>query len=78
MKNEKHKLLGKKLKDLRKRDEKTLREVEKKASISNSYLCQLEKGMIKNPSVFVIDELAIYYQVDINFLLGDSFYDCYR
>lgn len=60
--------LGKLLKQYRKSFSFTLRDVENLSSykISNSYLCQIEKGLIKSPSFEKLQVLADIYNVNIN------------
>lgn len=59
------------LKELRRKNKLTLREVETKTGISNSYLSQLENGLIKNPSIHIICELAKLYNVTVNELVDE-------
>lgn len=54
-----------KLKFARKVKGMTLREVEEETGISNSYLCQLERGQIKKPSFFKLVKLIELYNLDI-------------
>lgn len=55
--------IGNKFKTIRESQGKTLREVEKAAGISNSYLSQLENGKIIRPSYKVIKQLCDYYGI---------------
>jgi transcriptional regulator with XRE-family HTH domain len=62
--------LGKRLKKLRKDSDKTLKEVGEKVGLSDVYISDLEKGKKINPSKEVLEKLANYYDVSIDYLLG--------
>lgn len=47
----------------------TLRDVEKKAEVSNAYLSQLESGKIKQPSPLTLHKLAEVYNVNYELLM---------
>lgn len=66
------KTLGKRLKELRKLANLTLRDVEIETGISNPYLSQLEHDKIKRPSAQSLYMLSKVYAVDINDLLYHS------
>ncbi len=55
--------LGEKLKQFRKLNSLSLRDVEDKTGISNAYLSQLERGSAKNPSPGKLELLADVYTV---------------
>ena len=61
--------LGTYLKQSRENASLTLREVEKRAGISNSYLSQIENSKNKNPSPKLLFSLAELYNVEYDFLL---------
>jgi len=60
------------LKELRRLNNLTLRDVEEKAGISNAYLSRLENGKIKKPSASVLNKLATLYKVSLDSLLVES------
>jgi transcriptional regulator with XRE-family HTH domain len=60
---------GKYLKKLRKKNNFTLRQVEEKIHISNSYLSQLEQGKRNIPTLKIIIKLAKVYKISINKLI---------
>lgn len=41
----------------------TLRQVEAKTGISNAYVCQMESGIIREPSPFALKKLSLAYRV---------------
>jgi transcriptional regulator with XRE-family HTH domain len=47
----------------------TLREVEKKADVSNAYLSQLETSKIKQPSPLTLHKLSEIYEVNYELLM---------
>lgn len=61
--------LGEKLRQLRNINNLTLREIEEKTKISNSYLNQLEQGKIKGPSPHILHKLADFYKIRYQSLL---------
>ena len=61
--------LGNYLKNARKRRHLTLRIVEKRTSISNAYLSQLENEKITKPSPVILNKLAECYKVSYNRLM---------
>ncbi len=61
--------LAEKLKQLRKKMQLTLRDVEVKSGISNGYLNQLEQGKIKQPSPHILQKLAAVYEIPYEALL---------
>ncbi len=60
---------GKYLKQLRVDRGFTLRDVEKKAKISNAYLSQIERGLREVPHFSLLSKLAECYGVTVNNLL---------
>jgi transcriptional regulator with XRE-family HTH domain len=60
---------GEYFKALREAKNLTLRDVEKKAEVSNAYLSQLESGKVKQPSPLTLYKLAEVYQVSYELLM---------
>lgn len=58
--------LGLKLKHLRLKNKKTLRDVEKETGILNAHLSQIESGKIRKPSYDIIKKLEVCYGFDFN------------
>ena len=50
--------IGKFLKDLRKEKGLTIKALAEKACISPGYICHLEKGDRKNPSIKIMEQIA--------------------
>lgn len=48
----------------------SLRDVERMVNISNAYLSQLERGKIKNPSMFFIHKLCNLYEIPLDSLMS--------
>jgi transcriptional regulator with XRE-family HTH domain len=63
------KKFGEYLKKLRKERNLSLREVEKKAGISNAYLSQIERGIRGAPSIEIMNRLADTYRVPVSDLI---------
>ena len=63
------KTLGNYLKEVRRKRQFTLRDVEEKTAISNAYLSQLENGKIISPSPIILNKLATHYKVSYEKLL---------
>jgi transcriptional regulator with XRE-family HTH domain len=59
--NNREKIYGDFLRNLRKKKGLTLRQVEKKTKISNSYLSQIEQGKRGLPSIDTLEKLADAY-----------------
>src|SRR5215211_7406205 len=57
------------LRDLRRARRLTLREVEERSGVSNSYLSQVENGHIRQPSPYVLQKLAEAYGVPYEHLM---------
>lgn len=51
-----------------------LRDVASRAGVSHSYLSQVERGKIKQPSPFALHKLAVAYQVDFQTLMAEAGY----
>jgi transcriptional regulator with XRE-family HTH domain len=60
---------GQYFKGLREAKNLTLRDVEKKADVSNAYLSQLESGKVKQPSPLTLHKLATLYEVSYELLM---------
>jgi HTH-type transcriptional regulator, competence development regulator len=60
---------GNYFKALRESKGMTLREVEKKADVSNAYLSQLEQGKIKQPSPLTLHKLSELFGVSYELLM---------
>ena len=58
--------IGTLLKNLRKGNYLTLREVETATNISNAYLSQLENNKIKSPSIWTVYTLSNLYGINLN------------
>ena len=66
--------LGAYLRDLRRARRLTLREVEERSGVSNSYLSQVENGRIAQPSPHVLQKLAAAYAVPYEHLMARAGY----
>jgi HTH-type transcriptional regulator, competence development regulator len=62
------------LRDLRRARRLTLREVEEKSGVSNSYLSQVENGRILQPSPHVLQKLGEAYEVPYEHLMARAGY----
>jgi transcriptional regulator with XRE-family HTH domain len=62
--------LGDYLKEVRKKRQFTLRNVEEEIKISNAYLSQLENGKIISPSPVILNKLAKYYRISYEKLMN--------
>ncbi len=62
------------LRELRKQHGLTLREIEERTTISNSYLSQLENGYIDQPSPRNLQRLAVVYGVSYENLMTQAGY----
>lgn len=62
-------MIGKNIKELRKRRGYTLSELAEQANISKSYLSNIERNLNKNPSLEVMNKIANVLNVDIITLL---------
>ncbi len=61
--------LGSYLKQIRKKLNLTLRDVQAETGISNAYLSQLENSKSSNPSPNILHKLAEYYKISYEFLM---------
>ena len=62
------------LRELRRARRLTLREVQEKSGVSNSYLSQVENGRILQPSPHVLQKLAEAYDVPYEHLMARAGY----
>jgi transcriptional regulator with XRE-family HTH domain len=62
------------LRDLRRARRLTLREVEERSGVSNSYLSQVENGHISQPSPQMLQKLAEAYEVPYEHLMARAGY----
>ena len=66
------KSLDEKLKKLRKDKDLTLQDIRETTGINEGYLSKLERGIKKNPTIDVLEKLANYFNVSVDYLLGKS------
>jgi len=66
--------LGSYLKEVRKKNGLSLREVEDATDISNAYLSQLENGRVTKPSPHILHALATVYRVPYETLMERAGY----
>lgn len=62
-------MLGKKIKQLRIKNNLTMIELSKLCKVSQSYISDLENGKIKNPSIIKIEKIATALEVAVSELL---------
>jgi XRE family transcriptional regulator of biofilm formation len=62
-------MIGKNIQEIRKKKGLTLSELAERASISKSYLSNIERDINQNPSIHIIKKLATVLDVDLNALL---------
>lgn len=63
-------MTGKKVRELRKSNNLTMRELAEKSGTASSYISDLENGRIKKPSADKLDRIAGVLGVSIDYLLG--------
>lgn len=68
-------MIGKIIYEIRKQRGYTLSEVAERAKISKSYLSNIERNLNKNPSIQVIQKIAIVLDVDLKTLLKSESFD---
>ncbi|MFZ3589657.1 helix-turn-helix domain-containing protein [Bacillus sp. DJP31] len=66
---------GKKIKELRLRRGISLTELSKISGVSKSYLSFIERGKQKNPSIDVLEKLAVALGVDVYSLIDKKDFD---
>lgn len=65
-------MIGKNIYEIRRRRGLTLTELADRAGIAKSYLSNIERNLNKNPSVNVMEKLALVLDVELKFLLNES------
>lgn len=65
-------VVGRRLKELRTRDKRSLQEVADAVGISKAHVWNLEKGESTNPSMSLLLKLAEYFRVGIADLVGED------
>ncbi|USK68336.1 helix-turn-helix domain-containing protein [Peribacillus asahii] len=65
-------MIGKNIKEIRKRRGYTLSDLAEKANISKSYLSNIERDLNKNPSLQIMNKIASVLNVDISSLLKND------
>lgn len=63
-------MIGNNISNIRKRRGYTLSELAERAGISKSYLSNIERNVNQNPSVNLIERIAIVLNVDLKILLN--------
>jgi transcriptional regulator with XRE-family HTH domain len=66
--------LGSYLKEVRKKNDLALRDVEEATDVSNAYLSQLENGKVAKPSPHILHSLATLYRVPYETLMERAGY----
>jgi XRE family transcriptional regulator of biofilm formation len=62
-------MIGKNIQEIRKKKGFTLSELAVRANISKSYLSNIERDINQNPSIHIINKLAVVLDVDLRALL---------
>jgi XRE family transcriptional regulator, master regulator for biofilm formation len=62
-------MIGKNIQKIRKKKGLTLSELAERASMSKSYLSNIERSVNKNPSIQVMEKIASVLDVDLGILL---------
>lgn len=65
-------MIGKNIAELRKTKGMTLSQLAKRSNVSKSYLSNIERNVNQNPSIAVLEKIAVVLGVDVNFLIGDK------
>lgn len=65
-------MVGDKIKRIRESKNISLRKLAFKSQVSPSYLCYLENGLSKNPSIDVVIKIAQALEVDVTDLLDTA------
>jgi len=68
-------MIGKNIQKLRYRRGLSLSELAERANISKSYLSNIERNLNQNPSIQIIEKIAIVLNVDFRELIGKSIGD---
>jgi transcriptional regulator with XRE-family HTH domain len=66
---EKYGMNGNKIKDLRRGKGLSLSRLSELTGISKSYLSIIERDLHKNPSLDILEKLASFFQVDVEYLV---------
>ena len=67
--------LGSFLKNIRLQNKFSLRDIEKKTGVSNSYLSQIENGIRRVPTLKILKKLSIAYEIAIYSLISKALQD---
>jgi XRE family transcriptional regulator, master regulator for biofilm formation len=65
-------MIGRKIEELRKKKGLTLSELAKRSKVSKSYISNIERNVNHNPSIAVIERIAVVLNVDVNCLLNNK------
>jgi XRE family transcriptional regulator, master regulator for biofilm formation len=65
-------MIGKNIYELRKKKGITLSELADRSKVSKSYLSNIERRLNKNPSIQVIEKIAVVLDVDVKMLLSNK------
>ncbi|AXI10777.1 helix-turn-helix domain-containing protein [Oceanobacillus sp. 143] len=65
-------MIGENIQRLRKSKGLTLSDCAERANISKSYLSNIERNLNQNPSIQIIEKLAVVLDVDLRTLLGTA------
>lgn len=68
-------MIGKNIREIRKRRGLTLSELAERADIAKSYLSNIERNVNQNPSIHILEKVAGVLEVDIQELLGNQSYN---
>lgn len=65
-------MIGKAIKEIRKKRGLSLSELADRAKISKSYLSNIERNLNQNPSIHVMQKIAMVLDVEFNTLIMDN------
>lgn len=65
-------MIGKNIYDLRKSRGLSLTELSERSSISKSYLSNIERNLNKNPSIQILEKIALVLKVDVKALINSE------
>jgi XRE family transcriptional regulator, master regulator for biofilm formation len=68
-------MIGRNIYELRKKKGITLSELAERSKVSKSYLSNIERRLNKNPSIQVIEKIAIVLGVEVKMLLSNKMED---
>lgn len=63
-------MIGEKIQNIRQRRGMTLSELAERATISKSYLSNIERNINQNPSIQIVEKIATVLDVDFRMLIG--------